>query len=96
MRSVEDLIERLDNYTKEYLELESQKEIYYKEHLDDMSRCTIVTLYLMQANIDTVIKQICSVYSRCVRKGINVENECAHLVYSYYMPRIRRGLSDLL
>ena len=87
---------RLDGYTTEYLALEREKERYYKAHIEDMSRTTIVTLYLMQERIDTVIKQIINTVDRLNRWGIDFDNEVATLVYNYYEPSIRRGLSDLL
>lgn len=91
-----ELLIRLNQYTTEYLSLERDKEKYYREHINDMSRCSIVTLYLMQAHIDTIIKQICIAVGRCIRYEIDYDNECATLVYNYYEPSIRRGLSDLL
>ena len=90
------LLIRLNQYTTEYLSLEMEKEKYYREHLNDMSRTTIVTLYQMQAYIDTVIKKICMLVDRINRLGLDYDNECATLVYNYYAPSIRRGLSDLL
>lgn len=90
------MLVRLNQYTTEYLTLEKEKETYYKEHINDMSRTTIVTLYLMQAHIDTVIRQICILVGRLMRNDIEFDNECAVLVYNYYAPAIRRGLSDLL
>ena len=90
------LLIRLNQYTTEYLSLEMEKEKYYREHINDMSRTTIVTLYQMQAYIDTVIKKICMLVDRINRLGLDYDNECATLVYNYYAPSIRRGLSDLL
>ena len=87
---------RLGQYTTEYLSLEMEKEKYYREHLNDMSRTTIVTLYQMQAYIDSVIKRICILVGRLIREDIEFDNEVATLVYNYYAPSIRRGLSDLL
>lgn len=90
------LLIRLNQYTTEYLSLERDKETYYTEHINDMSRTTIVTLYMMQAYIDSVIKRICSLVERLNRNDIDYDNECATLVYNYYSPSIKRGLSDLL
>lgn len=90
------LLIRLNQYTTEYLSLEMEKEKYYREHINDMSRTTIVTLYQMQAYIDCVIKKICSLVGRLMREQIDFDNECAMLVYNYYSPAIKRGLSDLL
>ena len=90
------LLVRLNQYTTEYLSLEKEKEIYYKEHIEDMSRTTIVTLYQMQVYIDCVIKKICNLVDRCITQGIDFNNECATLVHNYYSPSIKRGLSDLL
>lgn len=87
---------RLGQYTTEYLSLEMEKEKYYREHINDMSRTTIVTLYQMQAYIDSVIKRICILVGRLIREDIDFDNEVATLVYNYYAPSIRRGLSDLL
>ena len=90
------LLIRLNQYTTEYLSLERDKERYYTEHINDMSRTTIVTLYQMQAYIDSVIKRICILVERLNRNDIDYDNECATLVYNYYSPSIKRGLSDLL
>lgn len=90
------LLIRLGQYTTEYLSLEMEKEKYYREHINDMSRTTIVTLYQMQAYIDSVIKRICILVGRLIREDIEFDNEVATLVYNYYSPSIRRGLSDLL
>ena len=90
------LLIRLNQYTTEYLSLERDKEMYYTEHINDMSRTTIVTLYLKQAYIDSVIKKICILVGRLNRNDIDYDNECATLVYNYYSPSIKRGLSDLL
>lgn len=87
---------RLGQYTTEYLSLEMEKEKYYREHLNDMSRTTIVTLYQMQVYIDSVIKRICILVGRLIRDDVEFDNEVATLVYNYYAPSIRRGLSDLL
>lgn len=87
---------RLNQLTTEYLSLEHEKEEYYKGHVDDMSRTTIVTLYLMQAHIDTVIKQICTRVGQMTLNDWDIDNECATLVYNYYAPAIKRGWSDLL
>lgn len=87
---------RLGQYTTEYLSLEMEKEKYYREHFNDMSRTTIVTLYQMQAYIDSVIKRICTLVGRLIKDDIDYDNEVATLVYNYYAPSIRRGLSDLL
>lgn len=87
---------RLGQLTTEYMSLEREKETYYREHINDMSRTTIVTLYLMQAHIDTVIKQICTRVGQCTINDWDIDNECATLVYNYYSPRIKRGLSDLI
>ena len=90
------LMTRLNQYTTEYLSLEMEKEKYYREHINDMSRTTIVTLYQMQAYIDSVIKRICMLVGRLIKDDIDFDNEVAKLVYDYYSPSIRRGLSDLL
>ena len=90
------LMTRLNQYTTEYLSLEMEKEKYYREHINDMSRTTIVTLYQMQAYIDSVIKRICMLVGRLIKDDIEFDNEVATLVYNYYSPSIRRGLSDLL
>ena len=87
---------RLGQYTTEYLSLEMDKEKYYREHINDMSRTTIVTLYMMQAHIDTVIRQICGLVGRLMKDDVEFDNEVATLVYNYYAPSIRRGISDLL
>lgn len=87
---------RLGQYTTEYCALEREKEQYYISHMRNISRTTIVTLYLMQSNIDRVIKQICILVGRLMREDIEFDNECATLVYNYYAPSIKRGLSDLL
>lgn len=86
----------LGQYTTEYLALEREKEKYYLSNTKDMSRTTIVTLYLMQSNIDVVIKKIMSLVDRLIRNGVEFDNEVATLVYDYYAPSIKRGLSDLL
>lgn len=86
----------LGQLTTEYCCLEREKEEYYISHIRDISRTAIVTLYLKQAYIDTLIKRIVSVVSRLVRADVYVDNECAIEVYNYHAPRIRRGLSDLL
>ena len=87
---------RLGQYTTEYLSLEREKEEYYREHINDMSRTTIKTLYLQQAYIDTVIKKICKLVGRLHLADVDFDNEVATLVYNYYEPSIRRGLSDLI
>ena len=87
---------RLGQYTTEYLSLEREKEAYYREHINDMSRTTIKTLYLQQAYIDTVIKKICKLVGRLHLADVDFDNEVATLVYNYYEPSIRRGLSDLI
>ena len=88
---------RLDSVVKEYLTLEKEKEDYYKAKLEekDLSRTTIITLYLMQENIDTLTKRIITLMDRMIRNDIEVDNEVALLVYDYYEPQIKRGLSDL-
>lgn len=86
----------LGQLTTEYCSLERDKEKYYIDHIHDMSRTTIVTLYLKQAYIDTVIKRIITTVDRLNRAEVEFDNECATLVYNYYAPSIRRGLSDLL
>ena len=88
---------RLDSVVKEYLALEKEKEEYYlaKANSKDLSRTTIQTLYLMQEYLDTVTKKIITIVDRMRREDIEVENEVAILVYNYYEPQIRRGLSDL-
>ena len=100
MKSAEErkleMLVRLNQYTTEYLSLEMEKEKYYREHSNDMSRTTIVTLYQMQAYIDCVIKKICTLVGRLIKDEIDFDNECATLVYNYYAPSIKRGLSDLL
>ena len=90
------LLVRLNQYTTEYLSLEMEKEKYYREHANDMSRTTIVTLYQMQAYIDTIIKKICMLVGRLIKDDIEFDNEVATLVYDYYNPSIKRGISDLL
>lgn len=90
------LLIRLGQYTTEYLSLEMEKEKYYREHINDMSRTTIVTLYQMQAYIDSVIRRIVILVGRLIKDDIDFDNEVATLVYNYYSPSIRRGLSDLL
>ena len=95
MRNLKLLI-RLNQYTTEYLSLEREKEKYYREHSNDMSRTTIVTLYQMQAYIDSVIKKICIMVDRLNRNQIDFDNEVATLVYNYYSPSIKRGISDLI
>lgn len=90
------MIIRLGQYTTEYLALEREKEKYYRSHIEDMSRTTIKTLYLMQARIDTLIKQIVQLVGRLNRNQIDFDNEVANLVFDYYAPAIRRGLSDLI
>ena len=87
---------RLNQYTTEYLSLEMEKEKYYREHAHDMSRTTIVTLYQMQAYIDCVIRKICILVGRLMKEDIDFDNECAVLVYDYYNPSIKRGISDLI
>ena len=88
---------RLDSVVKEYLALEKEKEEFYANKLreKDLSRTTIQTLYLMQEYIDTVTKRIITIVDRMRRNDIDVDNEVAILVYDYYEPQIRRGLSDL-
>ena len=90
------LVIRLGQYTTEYLALERDKEKYYRQHLDDMSRTTIVTLYQKQAYIDSVIRRIVMLVDRLNRNEIEFDNECATLVYNYYAPSIKRGLTDLI
>ena len=90
------LILRLGEYTAEYLALEREKEIYYLEHTKDMSRTTIVTLYLRQVYIDTLIKKIVRLVDRLRKDDVEFDNEVAILVYDYYAPAMKRGLSDLL
>lgn len=87
---------RLNQLTTEYLSLEQEKEKYYREHINDMSRTTITTLYLMQEYIDTVIRQIIIRVGQCMRNDWDIDNEVATLVYNYYEPQIRRGLGILL
>lgn len=87
---------KLNKYTTEYLALEREKETYYVQHIRDISRTAIVTLYMMQANVDVSIKQICSLVGRMMRRDYNIDNEVAIELYNYYAPRIKRGLSDLL
>ena len=82
--------------TTEYCSLERDKEKYYISHIKDISRTAIVTLYLKQAYIDTVIRRIVSLVSRLIRADVDIDNECAIEVYNYYSPNLRRGLSDLL
>ena len=88
---------RLDSVVKEYLALEKEKEDYYKTKLEekDLSRTTINTLYLMQEYIDTVTRKIITLVDRMKRNDMDIDNEVAILVYDYYEPQIRRGLSDL-
>ena len=87
---------RLNRYTTEYLTLEREKEAYYVAHVRDISRTAIVTMYLMQSNIDCLIKQICTLTGRLIRDDVDIDNEVAIELYNYYEPRIKRGLSDLL
>ena len=88
---------RLDSMVKEYLALEKEKEEYYlsKAESKDLSRTTIQTLYLMQEYLDTVTKKIINMVDRMRKEDIDVDNEVAILVYDYYEPQIRRGLSDI-
>ena len=74
----------------------SEKEMYYVAHVRDISRTAIVTMYLMQSNVDTLIKQICTLVGRLMREDVDIDNEVAIAVYDYYNPAIKRGLSDLL
>ena len=91
-----ELVIHLGQLTTEYCSLERDKEAYYISHIKDMSRTTIVTLYLKQAYIDSVIKKIIITVDRLNRAEVDFDNECATLVYNYYAPSLRRGLSDLL
>lgn len=90
------MVIRLEQYTTELKSLEVQKENYYKGHIKDMSRTTIVTLYQMQVYIDGVIKKICNLVDKLAREDVDHDNELAVEVYNYYAPQIRRGLSNLL
>lgn len=90
------MLVRLEKYTTEYMSLEREKELYYLKHTRDISRTAIVTLYLMQEHIDTLIKQICTLVGRLDRNGIDYDNEVATYVYNTYAPSMKRGLSDLL
>lgn len=90
------MVVRLNQLTTEYKALEQDKEKFYKRHVDDMSRTTIQTLYLMQVRIDQLIKSIVRLVEHLNNEDIDFENECAILVHDYYAPYIRRGLSDLL
>lgn len=91
-----DLQIKLRQYTTEYLAMEREKEAYYVRNVRDRSRTVIVTLYLMQENIDSIIKKICTTVNKMVREDIDIDNEVALQIYSEYEPAIRRGLSDLL
>lgn len=88
---------RLDSYVKEYLALEHEKEVYYETKLEDkdLSRTTIHTLYLMQERIDLLTRKIITMVDRMRSNDFDIDNEVAILVYDYYEPQLRRGLSDL-
>lgn len=90
------LLTKLEKYTTEYVSLEREKEIYYTKNVRNISRTVIVTLYLKQCYIDTVIKQICSLVGRLNYRGIDFDNEVATYIYNTYASGIKRGLSDLL
>lgn len=90
------MLARLNQYTAEYMALEREKDLYYMQHIKDKSRTAITTLYLMQTNIDTVIKQICMLVRRLDRNGIDYDNEVATILFNQYDSYIRRGLFDLI
>ena len=90
------MLVRLEKYTTEYMSLEREKEIYYTKNVRNISRTVIVTLYLKQCYIDTVIKQICILVGRLNRNDIDYDNEVATYIYNTYASGIKRGLSDLL
>lgn len=90
------MVIRLNQYTTEYKALEKEKEEFYKSHINDMSRTTIQTLYLQQQYIDSIIKRIVMLVDNLIANEIDFDNECATLVYNYYMPYIRRGFDILL
>ena len=90
------MLVRLNKYTTEYCALEREKEAYYVRNARSVSRVAIVTLYLMQSNVDTLIKQICSLVGRLMREDIDIDNEVAIQVYNCYASSIKRGISNLL
>ena len=90
------MLVRLEKYTTEYMSLEREKEIYYTKNVRNISRTVIVTLYLKQCYIDTLIKQICTLVARLDRNGIDYDNEVATHVYNEYGSLIKRGLFELL
>lgn len=91
-----ELVVKLNRLTTEYLSQERDKELYYINHVREIDRTVIVTLYLKQCHIDTIIKRIVSLVNRLIRKEVEFDNEVAIELHKYYDSRIKRGLSDLL
>lgn len=89
------MVVRLNQYTTEYLSLEKQKEEFYKNHYCDTSREVIQSLYLQQCYIDTVVKNIIKTVRYLNEEQVDFDNETATVIYNYYEPLIKRGLSDL-
>lgn len=89
---------RLESLTTAYCLAENNKEKYFNDKCaeKDYSSTTIQTLYIMQEHIDHLVKEIVKTVDWFIRNDLDHNNEVATLVYNYFAPQIRRGLSNLI
>ena len=92
----EGMLIRLEQYTTEYVSLEHKKEEYFRNHSNKPLREVIVSLYLQQEYIDTLIRKICKLVRRLYSNDITFDNEIAKMVFDMYDKEMKRGLSSLI
>ena len=89
------MVVRLNQYTTEYVSLAKQKEDFCKSHYHDITREAIHSLYLQQSYIDSVVRNIVKTVRYLIEEQVDFDNEVATIIFNYYDPLIKRGLSDL-